>query len=308
MSNPQPQPQLEYPYATRPAARLPDEHFGPTIPWPLNPTWFALIGVAAVFVAANLFLTPLIEVFDDDLPGAVLSFGNAGIVFAECFVLAAWLAWGGGSFLWRLAIHWTAALALGGVSLIGAMVTAGASGGDIRDVLEVVPFSLPLFSLAIQLPLWIARFYFGWRLVDRCSDAEPVRPLGTRDFMLGTVIVAVSLALARLAEGMDRNSDGWVAWAILAPSLAGISLVSVLPVAVWMLRMKSPAIGLICIPIQTMIAIVVTVTIIAMNEPRVRLEEVIIISIIVASFAAALTAAALAARAAGFRLAIGNAP
>ena len=129
--------------------------------------------------------------------------------------------------------------------------------------------------------------------------------MGTRDLMLGTVIVAVSLALSRLAEGMNHSSEGWLVWAILAPSVAGISLVSVLPVAVWLLRMWNPALGLICIPVQTTIAILVTITIIAVSEPRIRLEEVFLIATIIVGFAAALTAAALAARVAGFRLQIG---
>jgi hypothetical protein len=81
--------------------------------------------------------------------------------------------------------------------------------------------------------------------------------------------------------------------------------VSVLPVAVWLLRMQNPVIGLICIPLQTMLAIFVTITIIAMNE-RIRAQEVFFIATIICGFAAALTAAALAARVAGFRLEIGQ--
>ena len=65
-------------------------------------------------------------------------------MLAEGFVLAAWLVWGGGSFLKRLAIHWIAVIVLGLVWLLGAIVTEGVSNGDIRDVLEVIPVSLPL--------------------------------------------------------------------------------------------------------------------------------------------------------------------
>jgi len=104
---------------------------------------------------------------------------------------------------------------------------------------------------------------------------------------------------------MNRNSEGWLVWAILSPSVAGISLVSVFPVAVWMLRTKNIVIGLICIPVQTTIAIVVTVTIIAMME-RVHLREVFAIAMVLIGFAAALAATALAARGAGIRLQIGT--
>jgi hypothetical protein len=299
MSPPESRPQLEYPYAARPAAP-----FQPLAPpaagTAFGPSWIGLIGLAALFVIVNFSVIPLIELIDDD---SFIVVGCMGVMLAEGFVLAAWLVWGGGSFLLRLVRHWALALLLGAIWLLGALVAEGARDRHIRDVLENVPVSLPLASLAIQIPLWIARLYFGWRLVDECADPAPARPLAIRDFMFGTVIVAVSLAAARLAEEMLRHSsEGWLMWAVLVPSLAGISLVSVLPVAVWLLRMRDLSIGLICVPIQTTIAILVTVIIIAMVEPRVRLEEVLIIATIIVSFAATLSLAALAARAAGFSL------
>jgi hypothetical protein len=309
MLPPESPPQLEYPYAARPPvspAARPATSAKPITPaatWPSpGPTWLPLIGAGVVFVLANFFVVPFIEWIDDE---SFLVFWCVGVMLAEGFVLAAWLVWGDRPFLQRLLVHWVAAAVLGAVWLLGAIATEGFRDGDIRDILEVIPFSLPLFSLAIQLPLWIARYYFGWRLVDTCADRPAAKPMGTRDLMLGTVIVAVSLALARLAEGMDDSSEGWLIWAILAPSIAGISLVSVLPVAVWLLRMRNPALGLICIPVQTTIAILVTVTIIAVNEPSIRLEEVFFIATTIVGFAAALTAAALAARVASFRLQIG---
>lgn len=303
MSLPESQPQLEYPYAARRATSAKPIAPVAVMPAP-GPTWLALIGMCLVFVLANVSVVPLIVWVDDD---SFLVFWCVGVMLAEGFVLAAWLAWGDRPFWQRLLLHWVAAAVLGTVWLLGAIAMAGFRDGDIRDALEVIPFSLPLFSLAIQLPLWIARYYFGWRLVDTCADPSAARPMGTRDLMLGTVIVAVSLALARLAEGMNDNSEGWLVWAILTPSVAGISLVSVLPVAAGLLHSKNVAIGLICIPIQTMVAFVVTVTIAAMSAPRsFNLRDVFFIASIIFGFAATLTASALAARAAGFRLAIGQ--
>ena len=302
-----PLPQLEYPYASRSADRpFAEELSKAPIPPPIGPTWLALIAVTIVFMTANFAVVPLTEVFRPRDFGSVLIFYCLGISAAEGFVLAAWLAWGAGSFFKRLALHWLAVMALGAAWLLGAILTEGMRDGDIRDALEVVPFSLPLFSLAIQAPLWIARHYFGWRIVDACSDEAPPRPLAIRDIMAGTVIVALSFALARLAEGMDRSSEGWLIWAVLAPSVAGICLVSVLPVAFWMLRARSLAIGLVCIPVQAVVAIVVTIMVFLTFEPSVRLQELMYLAALVVSFATALTAAALAARAAGFRLAIGG--
>jgi hypothetical protein len=302
MPPPDSQPQSNYPYAAQPAAPV-----APLAPPAANaeygPTWLGLLSLAGLFVLVNFSIVAVMKMIDDD---SFIVFGCIGIMLAEGFVLAAWLVLGSGPFLRRFALHWAAALLLGAIGLLGAIVAEGPRDGDIRDMLENVPMSLPLASLAIQLPLWITRLYFGWRLVDACADPAPVRPLAIRDLMLGTVIVAVSLASARLAEEMLRHSsEGWLLWAILVPSLAGISLVSVLPVAVWLLRMRDLSIGLVGIPIQTTIAILVTVIIIAMSEPRIRLVEVLAIATIITSFAATLSLAALAARAAGFRLVTG---
>jgi hypothetical protein len=298
-------PQLEYPYASRSADRpLAEPLPKAPIPLPIGPTWLALVGVTVVFLAANFIVVPLTEVFDQNDLGAVLVFYCLGISAAEGFVLAAWLVWGGGSFLSRLTLHWGAVAALGAAWLIGAILAEGPRDGDIRDALEVVPFSLPLFSLAIQVPLWVARHCFGWRLVDTCSDNVPPRPLAIRDLMAGTVIVALSFALARLAEGMDE--EGWLVWAILGLSVAGICLVSVLPVAYWMLRAKSLAIGLVCVPVQAAVAIFITLIVLLIFDARMRLEEFFQFAVVVVSFATTLTAAALAARLAGFRLEIGR--
>jgi hypothetical protein len=306
MPPPDSQPSLEYPLPARTIASAPAAR--PATSAALRPTWLGLLGLAALLGLANFLVVPLIEVFDDDF---FFVFGCIGVMLAEGFVLAAYLVWGSGQFWQRFALHWLVACVLGMIWLFGALAAEGPRDRDIREVLENVPMSLPLASLAVQLPLWIARLYFGWRLVDRCADPAPERPLAIRDFLVGMVVVAVSLAGARLAEEMLLHStEGWLLWAAFVPSLAGISLVSVLPVAVWLLRLRDLSIGLICIPIQTMFAILVTVIIVAISEHRLRLEEVLIVATIIVSFAVTLSLAALAARAAGFSLKTdrGNAP
>jgi hypothetical protein len=295
-------PPLEYPYRppfTPPRAQAKPDEIAATLL--LGPSWLPLLLVALVFTAANLAVAPLMDVFRTRSLGLIFPITCLGIMFAEGFVLAAWLVFGAGSFFKRLWIHWAGVAWLALAWLLGAILDDGLSG-DVRDALENVPFVLPLLSVAIQLPLWVARYYFGWRLVDGCGDQAPEKPLGIRDLLVATAIVAVSLALIRLPEDWSGD-DAWVAWGILVPALAGISLVSVLPVAVWMLHVRNLAIGLICIPVQTTIAIVVTLIVVAMME-RIVLDEALAIAAMVTSFAAALTATALAVRAAGYRLEI----
>jgi len=298
-----PQPQSEYPYGPQPELQPVAEPLElAALKWPLAPSWFPLLLLALVVTGANLALVPLMDVFNTRSVGIIFPFACLGVMLAEGFILAAWLVWGAGSFFKRLWIHWAAVIWLALAWLLGALLDDGFSG-EVRDGLENVPFVLPLLSVAIQLPLWIARYYFGWRLIDQCGDPTPEKPLAIRDLLVATSIVAGSLALVRLPEDW-AGDDAGMAWGIIVPALAGISLVSVLPVAVWMLHIRKLAIGLVCIPVQATIAVVVTVTVVATME-RIVLDEVLAIGALVASFAATLSAAALAARAAGYRLAIG---
>jgi hypothetical protein len=307
MTTSTPQPQSEYPYRSQPALQPGVEPLQlAALKWPLGPSWFPLLMFALVVTGANLAVVPLIDVFNTRSLGLIFPITCLGVMLAEGFILAAWLVWGAGSFFKRLLIHWAAVAWLALAWLLGAILDDGFSG-EVRDGLENVPFVLPLLSVAIQLPLWIARYYFGWRLIDRCGDPSPEKPLGIRDLLVATSIVAVSLALIRLPEDW-AGEDAWMAWGIIVPALAGISLVSVLPVAVWMLHVRNLAIGLVCIPVQTTIAIVVTLIVVAMME-RIVLGQALVTGALVVGFAATLSVAALAARAAGYRLQIGlNAP
>ncbi|HEX5104670.1 MAG TPA: hypothetical protein VFV87_12705 [Pirellulaceae bacterium] len=310
MSEHERQQQLEYPYTARPAAGALEEDSG-TLPldWLAGPTWLGLIGVAILFALANLTIFALMENISSRDLAAPLVYWLFGAIAAQPAVLSAWLVWGSGSFWKRLALHWGAAYGLAILWLIGAVAAEGPRDGDIRNALEIVPFSLPLLGLAIQLPLWAARMGFGWRLVDSCADDPRPRPLAIRDLMVGTVIVAVSLAAAKLAEGMDRGLEGWLVWAILAPSVAGISLIAVLPVAAWILRQRNLVMGMVLTAVYAAIAVAVTWVVMYVIERNffwVNWRDMLGLAVTIFSFAATLAVAALAARVAGFRLATGH--
>lgn len=298
--------QLDDPSAVRPAVAPLEE---PAAVLPLDvlagPTWLGLIGLALLFGLVNVSVFALMENIRQRDLAAPIVYCCFGVIAAQPCVLSAWLAWGGGSFWKRLALHWGAAYGLAFVWLIGAILTEGPTDREVREALEIVPFSLPLLGLAVQLPLWAARVGSGWRLVDGCADNAPPRPLAIRDLMVGTVIVAVSLAAAKLAKGMNRGSEGWIVWAILASSVAGVSLIAVLPISAWFLRQRRLLMGIVLTAIYAALTVAVTwvvMYVVERNFFRVNWWDMLGIGVMIQSFAATLAAAALAARAMGYRL------
>ncbi|HEY2412908.1 MAG TPA: hypothetical protein VGI40_11730 [Pirellulaceae bacterium] len=171
-------------------------------------------------------------------PSAIfLSFalGIVGCVLAQGNLLAAWLAWSEGPFLRRLVTHWKIAAFLYFVWLLGFGIALGRNQ-DAFAFAATVALGVPLVSFAAQLPLWAARHWFGWRLVkaDAVPAERPDPPLTIRDLMLATFIVAVSLALARLAPADGK--DVWPVWAVAFITASLISSISLLPAGALLLR------------------------------------------------------------------------
>jgi len=219
-----------------------------------------LLALAAVF---NFLLFPMLRAMESG-DGAIVLFGAAavGLFPAQAGTLTLWLVWGPGSFVRRLAIHWLAALALFTAWAMGIAIAFGSDGPaqELPRVWGTVLCSLPLVSLAGQLPLWLLRTHLGWRVERLEGEAQreprlggslalphgplpPARqPLSIRDILLGTVVTAVTLAGVRLVAAMvdaDRgmgqlDAGYWLAWGIAVLIIAAISLLGFLP-ALWLL-------------------------------------------------------------------------
>ena len=190
-------------------------------------------------LAADGLMAPVIASLQGPsatLVGAAIGFGIVGCVLAQGNLLAAWLAWGEGPFLRRLWAHWKIAIGLYLVWLVGMILAV--RDHEMPAVAATVALGVPLVSLAVQLPLWFARQWLGWRLVRTTADATPTSgpPLAIRDLMLATLIVAAALALARLAPVWEDGSDRWVAWAICCTVACVISAIALLPAGALLLR------------------------------------------------------------------------
>jgi hypothetical protein len=242
--------------------------------------------------------------------GAAVAFGIVGCVLAQGNLLAAWLAWSHGPFLRRLATHWTIAVGLYLVWLVG-LGLALRIDREAPQIAAVVALGVPLVSIAAQFPLWVARQWFGWRLVRESAQAahpsEP--PLAIRDLMLATLAVAASLALARLAPSPDAG-EVWPIWAAAFTVASAISTIALLPAGALLLRMQPFSRGLAwsglyaAAWIALLWVIVGVLRFYALALPPRAL--VVGLSSLMATFAATLMLTAVIARDRGYRLTSGR--
>lgn len=101
---------------------------------------------------------------------------------------------------------------------------------------------LPLVLLAVRSPLWLARYFFRWRVLHRRDPARrsPFQSIGIRDILLATGAVAVALSAARTGV-MVSYPDSEASLLILglyALLAAALSLFTTLPVVVATLRAR----------------------------------------------------------------------
>jgi hypothetical protein len=207
----------------------------------ISPAWLIVPCLACDFL-----MVPVFSLINGP-PGAwwaVVGLGILGCILAQGTLLAAWLAWSDGPFLRRLATHWRIAAGLYVVWLVGlGLATIGER--NMPPIAIIVALGVPLVSIAAQFPLWVARQWWGWRLVQEAAEiaSPPEPPLAIRDLMTATLVVAVSLALARLAPSPDAG-EMWPVWAFSCVVASVISSITLLPAGKLLLRMQPFSRGL----------------------------------------------------------------
>jgi hypothetical protein len=280
-------------------------------------------GLLALLIAISLasdFLMVLAAARIPTLPIVYFPFWQAtvGCTLAQGCLLAAWLAWGSQPFWQRALRHWIVAAILYLVWVAGLWLARQALGqpDQFRQVSMMVGLSVPLMSIAAQLPLWMARQMFGWRLIHHEmrpgeENKGPRRaPLSIRDLMTATVVVAVALALARLAPSPDGKPIGML-WVIMFTAATTVSTMTLLPVGP--LLMRTPRLGrgvlLACLYAAFWIGLLWLIVLVAWGRglfPPPPLAVLIGLSFLILSFAATVVLAAAAARSRGYRLISGR--
>lgn len=206
---------------------------GPFVRPRMSAAWWTLVGVS---IPADFLMLPIVSAIDTPPtpPAAVLAFGMLGSTLAQGSLLAAWLVWGDGPFLRRLFWHWMIAGGLCCLWLIGLAMAAPPR--DFREVGFTVALTVPIVTLGAQLPLWIVRLLFGWRLARIGEPHVAEQPLSIRDLLLATLIVAASFAVARLSPAAFQEPEFRFAWGIFMTVAAAFSALAILPAAAILLR------------------------------------------------------------------------
>jgi hypothetical protein len=232
----------------------------------------AALVLAVVVAAFNVASFPLLRGTVGPSGGDLVIVGLVlGVFPAQVGALTLWLVFGSGPFLLRLAAHWGIAFGLFAAWALGcAAAMADGPTRELPEVLSAVVCSLPLVSLAAQLPLWPLRTHLGWRVElpndekgsgvlggERLSNMEkpcppktpgPLAPdpLTIRDILVGTVVTAVAVAGLRIfpqiwGRGEYFWEGYWMAWAIGAGVIALVSLLALLPAITMLLRIRDTA-------------------------------------------------------------------
>jgi hypothetical protein len=293
-----------------------------------------LLAAACIF---NFFVFPCLRAVEGGSRGTLFVGASAvGLFPAQLGALTLWLVWGPGSFLRRLAVHWIAALALFAAWALGIAVAIGGDGParELPSIWGAVCCSLPIVSLAAQLPLWPLRTHLGWR-VDRLREeasADPRldrslalpsppdatrQPLAIRDILTGTVVTAVALAGIRAVAALTdaRQAGGqvdpgfWLGWGLAVLIIAAVSLLGFLPALCLLLRGDEPAprvaLWLAYVAVVALVTIVVVAGLVGAGP---NAEPFVGLFCLLASFALALVVPLLLARSLGWRLVLPGDP
>jgi hypothetical protein len=202
----------------------------------------AWVALAVPCLASDFLMMPMFSAFTGPpaASGVILPFAALGCILAQGCLLAAWLAWGAQRFLRRLAVHWGIAAGLYLTWLAGFAVSVlrESSASEFGEISTTVLLGVPLVSIAAQLPLWVVRYFFGWRLArpDSSGAVAPEPALTISDLMLATLLVAAALALARFVPPTERESERWAVWSVVFAVASGTCTISLLPAGAILMR------------------------------------------------------------------------
>jgi hypothetical protein len=264
-------------------------------------------GLVVVACIVNFLAFPILRGADGTWPLVAMVVGY----FCAQFGLATmYLVWGTEPFHIRLVKHWGVALGLFGSWAIGFALAVADQVNEILQIWGVALCSLPLFSLASQLPLWPLRIYLGWR-IERSGGAAhgTANALSIRDMILGTVVTAVTLAALRLVPGLTgfavpREPEIWMVWAIWGLSIAGASTVALIPATFVCFRLQDGGTAAGMLGGIAVVAWVITLSILGAMGPGGGMpgEVPAGIALVYGSFTATLALPLFIIRSRGYRL------
>jgi hypothetical protein len=168
-----------------------------------------LVACAFVFAVGNLVVAPVLDRSDPSDLIAVVAFALLGALAAQGALHSTWCVFAPVAWYVRLAVAAVAAMLWFGTWAVGFCETYDRPylGVEYVPVAVAVLLCLPLIAVAIQTPLWLARFWLHWRVRHQSDqpEADGTPPLRIRHIMLFTAVAALALGLVRLASSFYPN-------------------------------------------------------------------------------------------------------
>jgi len=242
----------DYPYRSPPDAKAWQPEWPPASPRAAEaePEWMlgAIVAVSlAILAYGNLAILPVVYLLNATHPGFVLGgailFFTAGSIVGQSALQAILVVWGGGPLWQRLAWHLVlielAFLPWGLVYYFAAWHDATAWKHGI-----MVALGLPLLLLFCQAVPWFFRLFLHWRIEFFPRSSRPTASLfaerlSIRDYMVGTVLVAATIAMVRAGKPASMpDPNYWSLWFTIGLVLAALSLVAVVPIVYFTLGMR----------------------------------------------------------------------
>lgn len=275
--------------------------------------WPCFLVCVLLFGVANFVIGPLMSRLGPN-DSAVLVYVCFGAIGAEGGLHAIWCVLAPVGLIKRFAVGIGTALVLFGAWALGYGVYVSLEPYLYDDYWEIVVtglLCLPLVAIAIQLPLWLARAWLGWRVLHR---ADPSRQsggaaFGIRDILVATAVLALALSAAKLAvpDRVFSETEFLFPLAIVALVAAGISLFTTLPVVVATLRARQIWLALpvtLALDVMILVVFMATGTAIARRPPP--WQAYVGMACMVGGFFVSLTGVMLVARRLGYRLVWGR--
>lgn len=260
----------EYPYRSPANAEIWQPAWPPAPPSAADaePEWSLgwIIGVTLVILAwGNLAMLPIAESLNAK-PGFLFTLGVsfvcliAGSIIGQGALAAIFVVWGRGPLWQRLG--WVAVL-IGLVFLAWGVGFCSIAWHEItawRDDAVTFASCLPLLLLFVQAVPWFIRLFLRWRIEWmshglRTAASRGAEQLSIRDYMVGTVLVAATMAMARAGKpaGMPE-ANYWSLWITIGLVLAALSLIAVVPIVYFTLGTRRASWGVVGVLTLTALA------------------------------------------------------
>jgi hypothetical protein len=266
-------------------------------------------GIFAIAVAVcgflNLSLAPVVENFD--MPVVLIAVAYAALL-SQLAAQSLWIVWSERP-LWQRLVAGTLAGQMLLACFLAGIWMSEPRPSDFAEMVRVAVCSLPLVMLCVQAPLWALRIYTRWRIVPMHeTNLLPERPLAIGDIIAATSVVALALALVRLASSdPEFYEEAWLGWTIAAPSIAGVSLLSLPPAMYLVLVRRWPFVGLLVwLGIATLVVVIALAVVAVIGGQQLRSEESTLLFFTVCGAGALSWVPLWATLACGYRLSLGS--